>query len=93
MREIVILGSTGSIGVQALEVIAANPETFKVVALAAGGGNIPTLIAQAEKFGVKVIGVSQGGAQARELAQGIEVIDGAMAASEIASIPCDIVLN
>ena len=93
MREIVILGSTGSIGVQALEVIAANPETFKVVALAAGGGNIPTLIAQAEKFGVKVIGVSRGGDQARELAQGIEVIDGAMAASEIASIPCDIVLN
>ncbi len=93
MREIVILGSTGSIGVQALEVIAANPEIFKVVALAAGGGNIPTLIAQAEKFGVKVIGVSQGGAQARELAQGIEVIDGPMAATEIASIPCDIVLN
>ena len=93
MREIVILGSTGSIGIQALEVIAANPESFKVVALAAGGGNIPTLIAQAEKFGVKVIGVSQGGAQARELAQGIEVIDGPMAATEIASIPCDIVLN
>ena len=93
MREIVILGSTGSIGVQALEVIAANPDTFKVVALAAGGGNIPTLIAQAEKFGVKVIGVSQGGSQARELAQGIEVIDGPMAATEIASIPCDIVLN
>ena len=36
MRDIVILGSTGSIGVQALEVIAANPDRFQVVALAAG---------------------------------------------------------
>ena len=93
MREIVILGSTGSIGVQALEVIAANPDKFKVVALAAGGRNIPALIAQAEKFGVGIIGVSENGAEARELATGIEVIDGANAASEIASITCDIVLN
>jgi len=96
MREIVILGSTGSIGVQALEVIAANPETFKVVALAAGGSNVPTLIAQAEKFGVSVIGVSESGSKARELASGlphIKVIDGPNAATEIASIPCDIVLN
>ncbi len=34
-----ILGSTGSIGTQALEVIAANPDRFEVVGLAAGGGN------------------------------------------------------
>ena len=34
-----ILGSTGSIGVQALEIISANPERFKVVGLAAGGNN------------------------------------------------------
>ena len=96
MREIVILGSTGSIGVQALEVIAANPETFKVVALAAGGSNVPTLIAQAEKFGVSVIGVSESGSKARELASGLphfKVIDGPNAATELASIPCDIVLN
>ncbi|MBR21471.1 MAG: 1-deoxy-D-xylulose-5-phosphate reductoisomerase [Leifsonia sp.] len=36
MRDIIVLGSTGSIGVQALEVIAANPERFRVVGLAAG---------------------------------------------------------
>ena len=36
MRRIIILGSTGSIGTQALEVIAANPERFEVVGLAAG---------------------------------------------------------
>ncbi len=93
MREIVILGSTGSIGVQALEVIAANPDKFKVIALSAGGSNIPTLIAQAQKFGVGIIGVSSQGDMARSLAAGITVIDGANASSEIAAITCDIVLN
>ena len=39
MRSVVILGSTGSIGVQALEIIAENPDLFKVVGLAAGGKN------------------------------------------------------
>ena len=34
---VLILGSTGSIGTQALEVIAANPDRFEVVGLAAGG--------------------------------------------------------
>ncbi len=93
MREIVILGSTGSIGVQALEVIAANPDTFKVVALAARGSQIPTLIAQAKEFSVPIIGVSANGEQARNLAGDIHVIDGTHAAQEIASITCDIVLN
>jgi 1-deoxy-D-xylulose-5-phosphate reductoisomerase len=36
MRDVIVLGSTGSIGVQALQVIAANPERFRVVGLAAG---------------------------------------------------------
>ncbi|MBP7835795.1 MAG: 1-deoxy-D-xylulose-5-phosphate reductoisomerase, partial [Rhodoluna sp.] len=36
MRRVIILGSTGSIGTQALEVIAANPDRFEVVGLAAG---------------------------------------------------------
>jgi 1-deoxy-D-xylulose-5-phosphate reductoisomerase len=42
---VLILGSTGSIGTQALDVIAANPDRFQVVGLAAGGGN-PGLLAQ-----------------------------------------------
>lgn len=93
MREIVILGSTGSIGVQALEVVAANPDKFKVVALSAGGGNIPELIAQARAFNVQVIGVSSNGEKARAIAGDIHVIDGALASSEIAAITCDVVLN
>jgi 1-deoxy-D-xylulose-5-phosphate reductoisomerase len=42
---VLILGSTGSIGTQALDVIAANRDRFEVVGLAAGGGN-PGLLAQ-----------------------------------------------
>ena len=93
MRDIVILGSTGSIGIQALEVIAANPDKFRVVALAAGSSNIATLIKQAQEFGVSIIGVSSNGEQARSLAGEISVIDGVNAAAEIAAIPCDVVLN
>lgn len=49
---ILVLGSTGSIGTQALEVIADNPERFTVVGLAAGGGNPELLAAQARTHGV-----------------------------------------
>ena len=49
---ILVLGSTGSIGTQALEVIADNPERFAVVGLAAGGGNPELLAAQAKAHGV-----------------------------------------
>ena len=39
MRDVVILGSTGSIGTQALDLVRANPDRFRVVGLTAGGGN------------------------------------------------------
>ncbi|MFM6966253.1 MAG: 1-deoxy-D-xylulose-5-phosphate reductoisomerase [Rhodoluna sp.] len=52
MRRVIILGSTGSIGTQALEVIEANPDRFQVVGLAAGKNN-ELLFEQAAKFGVK----------------------------------------
>ncbi len=39
MRRLLILGSTGSIGTQALDIVRANPDRFEVVGLAAGGGN------------------------------------------------------
>jgi 1-deoxy-D-xylulose-5-phosphate reductoisomerase len=52
MRRVIILGSTGSIGTQALEVIEANPDRFEVVGLAAGQ-NAGLLAEQAAKFHVK----------------------------------------
>jgi 1-deoxy-D-xylulose-5-phosphate reductoisomerase len=55
---VLILGSTGSIGTQALEVIAANPDRFEVVGLAAGGGNAELLAAQRDATGVTNIAVA-----------------------------------
>lgn len=93
MHEIIILGSTGSIGVQALEIVEANPTLFKVVALTAGGSNTELLIAQAKKFGVKTVGVAAQGDVVRQALPGVDVIDGPNASTEIAAISCDVVLN
>ena len=93
MRDISILGSTGSIGVQALEVIAANPTQSRVVALAAGGSNIPLLVEQVRTFGVKVVGIEGDGALLRDALPGVNVIDGKGAAAQVAAIPVDVVLN
>ncbi len=49
MKNITILGSTGSIGLKSLKVIESNPEKYRVVALAAGR-NIDLLMEQAKKF-------------------------------------------
>lgn len=55
---VLVLGSTGSIGTQALEVIAANPDRFEVVGLAAGGANLDTLVRQRASTGVTNIAVA-----------------------------------
>jgi 1-deoxy-D-xylulose-5-phosphate reductoisomerase len=57
-REVVILGSTGSIGTQALDIIRRNPARFRVVALAAGGGQPDLLARQAAEFGVAAVAVA-----------------------------------
>jgi len=49
-RDVVILGSTGSIGTQALDVVRAHPDRFRVVALTAGGSQPDLLAAQVEEF-------------------------------------------
>jgi 1-deoxy-D-xylulose-5-phosphate reductoisomerase len=58
-RDVVLLGSTGSVGTQAADVIRRNPGRFRVVALAAGGGNPGLLAAQAIEFGVAVVAVER----------------------------------
>ena len=93
MRDVVILGSTGSIGVQALEIIAANPDQFRVVGLTAAGNNLDLLISQAVKFKVRVVGVTRNASQIRDALPGVQVIDGPNASTEVAAITCDVVLN
>ncbi|HEX5257118.1 MAG TPA: 1-deoxy-D-xylulose-5-phosphate reductoisomerase [Mycobacterium sp.] len=56
---VLVLGSTGSIGTQALDVIAANPDRFEVVGLAAGGANLDTLLRQRAETGVTNIAVAE----------------------------------
>jgi 1-deoxy-D-xylulose-5-phosphate reductoisomerase len=93
MRDLVILGSTGSIGVQALEIVAANPGVFNVIAISAYGSNPAAIIEQARTYKVKVIGVVQNADVIREALPGVTVIDGPNAATEIAAITCEVVLN
>lgn len=57
-RDVVILGSTGSIGTQALDIARRNPDRFRVVALAAGGGNPGLLARQAAEFSVPLVAVA-----------------------------------
>ncbi|MBS4726838.1 1-deoxy-D-xylulose-5-phosphate reductoisomerase [Mycobacterium sp. SM1] len=54
---VLVLGSTGSIGTQALDVITANPDRFALVGLAAGGGRPELLAAQRAQTGVTNIAV------------------------------------
>ena len=54
----VILGSTGSIGTQALDIARRNPARFRIAALAAGGGNPGLLASQAREFGVAAVAVA-----------------------------------
>jgi 1-deoxy-D-xylulose-5-phosphate reductoisomerase len=66
MRKILVLGSTGSIGTQALEVIQANPDRFQLVGLSAFS-NQELLAKQAETFGLAPSQTALGSAAAAEL--------------------------
>jgi 1-deoxy-D-xylulose-5-phosphate reductoisomerase len=57
MRNLAIIGSTGSIGRQALEVIGAHPDKLKVVALAAGKNNLEELAQQINSYAPNVVSV------------------------------------
>jgi 1-deoxy-D-xylulose-5-phosphate reductoisomerase len=89
---VLLLGSTGSIGTQALDVIAANPDRFVVVGLAAGGGNIELLRRQIAETGVRRVAVAQPEAAAELDFPG--VLSGTRAVTELVeSTPADVVLN
>ncbi|MEU5694028.1 1-deoxy-D-xylulose-5-phosphate reductoisomerase [Actinosynnema sp. NPDC020468] len=58
-RSVLVLGSTGSIGTQALDVVAANPDRFTVAGLAAGGSDPALLARQAVESGAPVVAVAR----------------------------------
>ena len=82
-RDVVILGSTGSIGTQALDLVAASPDRFRVVGLTAGGSNPELFAAQ----------VARCRAAAPELGGALFAGLGEEASVEAATLACDVVLN
>ncbi|MGZ4612328.1 MAG: 1-deoxy-D-xylulose-5-phosphate reductoisomerase [Kineosporiaceae bacterium] len=99
-RSVVLLGSTGSIGTQAVDVVVRNPDRFRVVALAAQGGRPQLLAEQAARLGVRVVGVARLDAEqpVRDAleqagAGGVRVVVGPAAASALAREGADVVLN
>ena len=97
VRRILILGSTGSIGTQALEVIEANPADFVVAGIAAAGSQPQAIIDQARTHGLapdQVAVQREDAAQQVSEALGGEVISGKEAARElIKKHEADVVLN
>ncbi|CAI3795472.1 1-deoxy-D-xylulose-5-phosphate reductoisomerase [Pseudarthrobacter sp. MM222] len=104
-RKIVLLGSTGSIGTQAIDVVDGAPDLFDVVALSAGGGNLELLARQAVHTRAQAVGVASGDAAALQAliddaarAAGVrgyrpEIITGPDASTRIAETDADVVLN
>ena len=90
-----ILGSTGSIGTQAVEVIRQRPEQFGVTGLSAGGSSVELLLDQARELAPRVVAVSDPAAAARvrEECPGIEVWEGPDASTRLAAVEADVVLN
>lgn len=108
-RDVVLLGSTGSVGTQTLDVIRRNLAQFRVVGLSAAGSDPQLLAVQALEFAVPVIGIAKGtavqdlqlalyaAAQPRGYATGEfrlpKIVAGPDAAEQIAGLACDVVVN
>jgi 1-deoxy-D-xylulose-5-phosphate reductoisomerase len=102
-REVVLLGSTGSIGTQAIEVAEQAPDRIRISAIGAGGGNVELLAEQAARLRVRAVGVSRAAA-ADELRAALDrawpadappprIHAGGGATAELAALGCDTVLN
>lgn len=105
-RRVIILGSTGSIGTQALDVIAQSPHLFTVAGLSAGGSNLALLAEQAVKADAPAVAAAAGSEQELEAAitdaaskagkssYRPEIFAGADASARLAAWPdADVVLN
>jgi 1-deoxy-D-xylulose-5-phosphate reductoisomerase len=108
-REVTVLGSTGSVGRQAITVAQQNPDRLRITGLAAGGGDVGLLAEQALALGVRTVAVARAtaaqdlqlafyaAASKRGWAKGEyalpEILAGPRAAEELAARRADVVLN
>jgi 1-deoxy-D-xylulose-5-phosphate reductoisomerase len=108
-REVTVLGSTGSIGRQAVAVARQNPDRLRITGLAAGGGDVALLAEQALSLQVRTVAVAKAtaaqdlqlafyaAASKRGWSRGEyalpEILAGPRAAEELAARPADVVLN
>jgi 1-deoxy-D-xylulose-5-phosphate reductoisomerase len=109
LREVTVLGSTGSVGRQAIAVAEQNPDRLRITGLAAGGSDVAALAEQALTLGVRTVAVARAtaaqdlqlafyaAASTRGWAKGEyalpEILAGPRAAEELAARPADVVLN
>ena len=94
MKRISILGSTGSIGTQALDIISNNPDRFSVCALSCAS-RVMELKEQIRKFSPEAVCVAEenDAADLQKEFPGLDVYHGKAGLAAIASMPCDLVLN
>jgi len=99
MRSVAILGSTGSVGTQALDVVRRHPDRFKVVGLSAAGANLELLAGQIREFLPPFVAIADESAagnvkQKLGAVPGVEIIEGPDASERLADeIEADTVLN
>ncbi|MDQ3384154.1 MAG: 1-deoxy-D-xylulose-5-phosphate reductoisomerase [Actinomycetota bacterium] len=105
LRTVTLLGSTGSIGTQAVQVVQAHPDRFVVRALSAAGSDLNLLARQAVALQVEQVAIARGGGA--ELAEAVraaaqdagrtayrpEIVTGDQAATTVAGNGADVVLN
>lgn len=108
-RRVVVLGATGSIGTQTLDIVRNNPDSFEVVGLSAGGAHVALLAELAIEFKVQFIALAQATvaqdlqlalyAQASQMGYATgnyelpKLFIGPDAATQLAAIECDVVVN
>ena len=91
---VALAGSTGSIGTQTLEVVAAEPDRYELTALGAGGSDPEALIAQARAVRPKVVAVADEAA-ARQVAEAVPECEVRAGVDALASLAeeADVVVN
>src|SRR4051812_23322890 len=99
VRDVVILGSTGSVGTQAVDVVLRNPSRFRVVGLAAGGRDLELLAKQAHTLEAATVAIADESREA-ELTEALRqqgcsprLLVGSDAATALAASAGDVVLN